>query len=73
MTRIRSHECGEKGKLTKGVTGYDANRLYLYCSGDVMSCGNDALAVNKKAFDKKKNCKIFKGCFKRKSVWVCTG
>ena len=73
ITRIRSHECGEKGKLTKGVTGYDANRLYLYCSGDVMSCGNDALAVNKKAFDKKKNCKIFKGCFKRKSVWVCTG
>ena len=27
------HIYGEKGKLTKVVIGYDANSLYLYCSG----------------------------------------
>ena len=27
---------GEKSKLTKGIIVYDANILYLYCSGDVM-------------------------------------
>ena len=37
--------------MTKGVIGYDAN---LYCSGDVMPCGNDNLVVNKKPFDQKK-------------------
>ena len=42
ITRIRSHVYGEKSKLTKGVIGYDANALYLYCSGDVMSCGKGA-------------------------------
>ena len=30
VTRLRSHVYREKGKLTKGVTGYDANSLYLY-------------------------------------------
>ena len=34
ITRIRSHVYGEKGKLTKVVIGYDANSLYLCCSGD---------------------------------------
>ena len=33
ITCIRSHIYGEKGKLTKVVIGYDANSLYLYCSG----------------------------------------
>ena len=36
ITRIRSHVYGKKSKLTKCVIGYDANSLYLYCSGDVM-------------------------------------
>ena len=36
ITHIRSHVYGEKSKLTKGVIGYDANSLYLCCSGDVM-------------------------------------
>ena len=44
--------------MAKGVIGYDANSLYLYCSGDVMPCGKDALAMNKKPFDQKKNCKF---------------
>ena len=52
-TRIRSHVYGEKSKLTKGVIGYDANVLYLYCSGDIMPCGKDTLVVNKKPFDQK--------------------
>ena len=36
ITPIRSHVYGEKSKLTKGIIVYDANILYLYCSGDVM-------------------------------------
>ena len=51
ITCIRSHVYGEKSKLTKGVIGYDANSLYLYCSGDVMPCGKDTLVVHKKLFD----------------------
>ena len=73
ITRIRLHVYGEKRRLTKGNIGYDANALYLYCSGDVMPCGKDTLVVNKKPYGQKKNCKIFKGCFKRKSFWVCAG
>ena len=43
ITRIRSHVYEEKlkiekGKLKKGIIGYDTNALYLYCSGDVMPC-----------------------------------
>ena len=45
ITHIRSHVYGEKSKLTKGVIDYDANNLYLYCSGDIMPCGKDELAV----------------------------
>ena len=37
ITRIRPHGYQEKGKLTKVVIGYDANSLYLCCSGDVMA------------------------------------
>ena len=53
ITRIRSHVYGEKGNLAKGVIGYDANALYLYCSSDVMLCGKDTLVVNEKLFDQK--------------------
>ena len=53
ITCIRSHVNGEKGKLTKSIIGYDANSLYLYCSGDVMPCRKDTLIVNKKPFDQK--------------------
>ena len=53
--------------------GYDANALYLYCSGDVMLFGKDTLVVIKKPYNQKRIAKIFKGCFKRKSFWVCTG
>ena len=53
ITRIRSHVYGEKSKLIRGIIGYDANSLYLYCSGDVMPCGKDTLVVNKKPFDQK--------------------
>ena len=27
--------------MAKGVIGYDANSLYLYCSGDAILCGKD--------------------------------
>ena len=54
ITRIRSHVYGEKSKLTKGIIGYDVNALYLYSSDDVMPCGKDALAVNKKRYDQKR-------------------
>ena len=73
ISRIRSHAYGEKSKLTKGIIGYDANSLYLYCSGDVIPSGKDTLIVNKKPFDQKRIEKIFKGLFKKKSFWVCAG
>ena len=60
ITRIRSHVFEEKRKLTKGVIGYDANALYLYCSGDVMPCGKKTLVVNKKPFDQKRIAKFSK-------------
>ena len=66
ITRIRSHVYGEKSKLTKGVIGYDANALYLYCSGEVMPCGKDTLVVNKKLFDQKRIAKFSKGNLKGK-------
>ena len=45
---------GEKNKITRGIIGYDANSLYLYCSGDVMPCGKDTLVVNKNPYDQKR-------------------
>ena len=66
ITHIRSHVYGEKSKLTKGVIGYDANALYLYCSGDVMSCGKDTLDVNKKLFDQKQIAKFSEDVLKGK-------
>ena len=53
ITCIRFYVYGEKGKLTKGIIGYDANGLYLYCSGDVIPCGKETLVVNKKPFEQK--------------------
>ena len=53
VTRIRSHVYEEKSKLARGIIRYDANSLYLYCSGDAMPCGKDTLVVNKKPFDQK--------------------
>ena len=44
---------GEKSKFIKGIIGYDANALYLYCSGDVMPCVKDTLVVNEKPFYQK--------------------
>ena len=65
ITRIR-HVYGEKSKLTKGVIGYGANALYLYCSGDVLPCGKDTLVVNKKPFDQKRIAKFSKDVLKGK-------
>ena len=63
---IRPGVYGEKSKLTKGVIGYDAKALYLYCSGDVMPCGKDTLDVNKKPFDQKRIEKFSKDVLKGK-------
>ena len=67
ITRIRSQMYEEKSKLTKGVIGYDANALYLYCSGDVMPCGKDTLVVNKKPFDQKRIVKFSRDVLKGKA------
>ena len=36
ITQIKFHVYGEKDKLIKVVIGYDANSLYLYCSGNAL-------------------------------------
>ena len=66
ITRIRSHVYGEKSKLTKGVIGYDANALYLYCSGDIMPCGKDTPVVKKKPYDQKQIAKFSRDVLKGK-------
>ena len=66
ITHIRSHVYGETGNLEKCVIGYDANRLYLYCSGDLMPCGKDTLVVNKNPFDQKRIAKFSKDVLKGK-------
>ena len=66
ITSKRSHVHGEKSKLTKGIIGYDANVLYLYCSGDVMVCGKETLVVNKKPFHQKRIEKFSKDVLKGK-------
>ena len=66
ITGIRRHVYGEKSKLTKDVIGYDANALYLYYSGDVMTCGKDTMVVNKKPFDQKRIAKFSKSVLKGK-------
>ena len=66
ITRKRSYVYEEKSKLTKGAIGYDANALYLYCSGDIMPCGKDTLVVKKKPFDQKRIAKLSKDVLKGK-------
>ena len=66
ITRIRFHVYGEKGKLAKGIICYDANALYLYSSGDVMPCGKDVVAVNKKPYNQKQITKFSKDFSKGK-------
>ena len=66
ITRIRSHVYEEKSKLTKSVIGYDANALYLYCSGDIMPCGKDTLNVEKKPYHQKIFTKFSEDVLKRK-------
>ena len=57
---------GEKGKLTKGIIGYDANALYLFSAGNVMPCGKETLVVNKKPFDQKRITKFSRHVLKGK-------
>ena len=38
MSKIRSRKYGN-AKTCKSVAGFDANSLYLYCSGQEMPCG----------------------------------
>ena len=52
--------------MTKGGIGYDANSLYLYCSGDEMPCGKDTLAMNKKQYDQKQTAKFSRDVLKGK-------
>ena len=54
ITGIRSHVYPD-AKKCGGIIGYDANALYLYCSGDLMPCGKEILTVNKKTLWRKKN------------------
>ena len=42
-TRIRAPIYGRNGKKCKTILGYDANALYLYCSGQVMPCGKEQI------------------------------
>ena len=66
ITHIRSHVYEEKSKLTKGVEGYDANALYLCCSGNIMPCGKDTLNVKKKPYDQKRMAKFSEDVLKGK-------
>ena len=66
ITQIRFHVYGEKDKLIKVVIGYDANGLYLYCSGNVMPCVKETLAVNRKPYHQKRIAKFSKDILKRK-------
>ena len=38
----------KKIKKCKTILGYDANALYLYCSGQKMPCGKETLVVNER-------------------------
>ena len=66
IIRIRFHVYGEKGKLIKVVIGYDANGLYIHCLGNVMRCGGETLAVNRKPYDQKRIAKFSKDLLKGK-------
>ena len=64
ITRIKSHVYKEKIKLTKGVIGYDANALCLYCLGDIMPCSKDTLVMKKKPYDQKQMAKCSRDILK---------
>ena len=66
IARVIFHVYEEKGKLIKVVIGYDANGLYLHFSGNVMPCGKETLAVNRKPYDQKRIAKFSKDVLKRK-------
>ena len=52
--------------MIKVVIGYDANGLYLHFSDNVMPCGKETLAVNRKPYDQKRIAKFSKGVLKGK-------
>ena len=54
-TKIRSYIYGKKGKKCRIVLGYDANALYLYCSGQLMLLGKEKLI---KVQNRTSQCKI---------------
>ena len=59
--------CMEKReKLTKVVIDYDANILYLYCSGNKMPCGKEMVIVNNMSFDQERIAKLSKDVLKGK-------
>ena len=41
VSKIRSHIYSEKAKTCRSVHGLDSNSLYLFCSGQEMSCGKE--------------------------------
>ena len=51
VTYIRSHI--KREKKCKKIIGFEADALYLYCSGDVMPCGKDKLTTIQKPYDEK--------------------
>ena len=52
MAKIRSHKY-ENAKTCKSVVGFDANSLYLYCSGQDMPCGKEEYVEIEKPNDPK--------------------
>ena len=65
VTGIRSHVHEKeskkiKNKKCKTILGYDANALYLYCSGQKMPCGKETLVVNERPTSTKRIQKIVK-------------
>ena len=66
ITQIRFHVYGEKDKLIKVVIGGDPNGLYFHCSGNVMPCGKETLAVSRKPYDQKQIAKFSKNVLKEK-------
>ena len=65
VTGIRSHVHEKeskkiKNKKCKTILGYDANALYLYCSGQKMPCGKETLVVNERPTSTKRIQKFVK-------------
>ena len=60
VTYIRSHVYGKESKKCKTILGYDANALYLYCSGQKMPCGKETLVINERPTSTKRIQKFVK-------------